>query len=101
MTPREKFIGLIQNEILRMDLAELDFGIYRILNHRRRAVEQYLEKTLPDRIAASIAKLEGVQANEEERIYAQLHTFFTLSRTSLCAAADESTRQGRQGSAVV
>ena len=32
MTPREKFIGLIKNEILRMDLAELDFGIYRTLN---------------------------------------------------------------------
>ena len=32
MTPREKFIGLIQNEILRMDLAELDFRIYRTLN---------------------------------------------------------------------
>ena len=32
MTPREKFVGLIKNDILRMDLAELDFGIYRILN---------------------------------------------------------------------
>ena len=31
MTPREKFVGLIKNDILRMDLAELDFGIYRIL----------------------------------------------------------------------
>ena len=77
MTPREKFVGLIKNDILRMDLAELDFGIYRILNHRRRAVEQYLENILPARIAVSIAKLEGAQVNEEERIYAQLHTFFT------------------------
>ena len=77
MTPREKFVGLIKNDILRMDLAELDFGIYRILNHRRRAVEQYLENTLPNRIAASIAKLEGAEVNEEERIFAQLHTFFT------------------------
>ena len=40
MTPREKFVGLIKNDILRMDLAERDFGIYRILNHRQRAVEQ-------------------------------------------------------------
>ena len=32
MTPREKFVGLIKNEILRMDLAEHDFGIYRTLN---------------------------------------------------------------------
>ena len=76
MTPREKFVGLIRDDILRLDLAELDFGIYRILNHRRRAVEQYLEKTLPDRIADSIAKLKGAAVNEEERIYAQLHTFF-------------------------
>ena len=77
MTPREKFVGLIKNDILRMDLAELDFGIYRILNHRRRAVTQYLENTLPNRIEASIAKLEGAAVNEEERIFAQLHTFFT------------------------
>ena len=77
MTPRDKFIGLIKNDILRLDLAELDFGIYRILNHRRRAVEQYLENTLPNRIAASIAKLEGAAVNEEERIFAQLHTFFS------------------------
>ncbi len=57
MTPREKFVGLIKNEILRMDLAELDFGITRILNHRRRAVEQYLENTLPKRISARLAQL--------------------------------------------
>ena len=75
MTVREKFIGLIRNDILRLDLAELDFGIYRILNHRRRAVEQYLEKTLPERSGDSIAKLTGVAVNKEERIYAQLHTF--------------------------
>ena len=31
MTPREKFAGLIKNDILRMDLAELDFGISRSL----------------------------------------------------------------------
>lgn len=31
MTPRDKFISLIKNDLLRMDLAELDFGIYRIL----------------------------------------------------------------------
>jgi hypothetical protein len=30
MTPREKFGGLIRNDILRVDLAELDFGINRI-----------------------------------------------------------------------
>ncbi len=32
MTPRDKFIWFIKNDILRMDLAELDFGIYRTFN---------------------------------------------------------------------
>lgn len=31
MTPREKFAGLNKNDILRLDLAELDFGINRTL----------------------------------------------------------------------
>lgn len=35
MTPRENFVGLIKSDILRMDLAELDFGNYRILEDGR------------------------------------------------------------------
>jgi len=35
MTPRERFFTLLKDDILKLDLAELNFGKYRILNARR------------------------------------------------------------------
>lgn len=34
-TAQSRFLSLLKNSILKLDLAELDFGIYRILNYRR------------------------------------------------------------------
>jgi hypothetical protein len=50
MTPRERFLTLLNN-ILRLDLAELNLGIYRILNARRDLVLKFLAQKLPDTIA--------------------------------------------------
>ena len=40
---QERFLNLLKREILKLDLAELDFGIYRILNYRRAKVMAYLD----------------------------------------------------------
>lgn len=32
---RDRFIELLRRDILELDAAELDFDIYRVLNHRR------------------------------------------------------------------
>ena len=35
---QDRFLNLLKQGILKLDLAELDFGIYRILNYRRSQV---------------------------------------------------------------
>ena len=76
---RQRFIGLLRDEILQVDAAELDFGIYRVLNHRRAELDRYLGEELPAQIARSLAQLPGDAAGEDEeaRIYNALFTFFS------------------------
>ena len=38
MSPLEQFQSLL-NELFQFDLADLDFGIYRIMNHKRQVIE--------------------------------------------------------------
>lgn len=38
---QDRFFSLLKRDILKLDLAELDFGIYRILNYRRAQVLAY------------------------------------------------------------
>jgi adenine-specific DNA-methyltransferase len=51
---QQKFLKLLREEILKLDLAELDFGIYRILNYRRSAVEEFLTQKLPQTMSGAI-----------------------------------------------
>ena len=41
-------------ELFQFDCADLDFGIYRIMNHKRSAVERFISDQLPSRIAAEL-----------------------------------------------
>lgn len=43
--PRAKFQDLLK-KLFQFDCAELDFGIYRIMNHKRAAIERFIEKDL-------------------------------------------------------
>jgi hypothetical protein len=42
---QQRFLNLLKHDILKLDLAELDFGIYRILNYRRARLMAYLDHT--------------------------------------------------------
>ena len=44
-TPREKFQELLK-KLFQFDCAELDFGIYRIMNQKRAVIEQFIETDL-------------------------------------------------------
>jgi len=44
-TPREKFQALLK-KLFQFDNAELDFGIYRIMNHKRAVIEHFIETDL-------------------------------------------------------
>ena len=77
MTPRERFLNLLKNDILKLDLAELNFGVYRILNARRDLVLRFLDEELPAHVTDQLATLAGAATEDEEgRIYAALDTFF-------------------------
>ncbi len=77
MKSRERFLNLLKHDILKLDLAELNFGVYRILNARRDLVLRFLDDELPAFIADQLATLPGAATEDEEgRIYAALDTFF-------------------------
>ena len=58
-------------EIFQTDRADLDFGIYRILNSRSAEINHYLGKTLPAQVKAALA-----DKAQEAAIYNHLLTFF-------------------------
>jgi adenine-specific DNA-methyltransferase len=52
-TPREKFQDLLK-KLFQFDCAELDFGIYRIMNQKREVIEQFIETDLVKGIAKEL-----------------------------------------------
>ena len=46
---RGKFQGLLR-ELFQLDCADLDFGIYRIMNHKRSVIEKFITEDLPKSI---------------------------------------------------
>ena len=76
-TARQRFLALLRRDILELDAAELDFGIYRVLNHRRAELDAFLSTELPARIVTALASLPGSATEDEEaRVYNALYTFF-------------------------
>lgn len=68
MTPqsneyRDKFVGLLR-ELFQFDCADLDFGIYRIMNHKRDVIEKFISKDLPKAITKELES--GVLADQSE-----------------------------------
>ena len=60
-------------EIFQIDRADLDFGIYRILNSRNEQITHYLNHTLPKNVAEKLAK----DGDMETAVYRHLLTFFS------------------------
>ena len=50
---KKKFQSLLR-ELFQFDCADLDFGIYRIMNHKRDAVERFITERLPAAVAAEL-----------------------------------------------
>lgn len=60
-------------EIFQIDRADLDFGIYRILNSRNEQIERYLTHTLPQIVNQKLHANHDVQS----AVYRHLLTFFS------------------------
>jgi adenine-specific DNA-methyltransferase len=70
MSSIQKFQNLLK-EIFQFDCADLDFGIYRILNYKRKQIEKFINEDLKNKIESSFAKhkderLENIKQRFEE-----------------------------------
>jgi len=60
---QEKFQSLLR-ELFQFDLADLDFGIYRIMNHKRQVIERWITEDLPKAIEEELQ--QGVLAEQAQ-----------------------------------
>jgi adenine-specific DNA-methyltransferase len=68
---REKLQELLR-ELFQFDAADLDFGIYRIMNQRRDRIEQFIEEDLLDAVDSSLDSLAEAEREEiEEQLAAK------------------------------
>ncbi|WP_249960695.1 site-specific DNA-methyltransferase [Histophilus somni] len=73
MTAQQAQLIAKLQEIFQINQADLDFGIYRILNSRQEQINEFLQKTLPTKINTAFnGNFE--QANS---VYNHLYTFFS------------------------
>jgi adenine-specific DNA-methyltransferase len=71
---RDKFQGLLR-EPFQFDCADLDFGIYRIMNYKRDVIEKFIMQDLPKAIADELnrgALADQSQAARELKEVAEL-----------------------------
>jgi adenine-specific DNA-methyltransferase len=70
MAASEQLLRLIERlrEIFEIDKSDLDFGIYRILNIRKKEIEKFLEEGLPKRVQETLAPFAADTTAVENRI---------------------------------
>lgn len=72
----EKFIKLLK-EIFEVDKSDLDFGIYRIMNHKRDVINKFLEEDLIKDIKEQIKNTNDDKESTEDKVYTHLVNFFS------------------------
>ncbi|WP_420632723.1 DNA methyltransferase [Candidatus Palauibacter sp.] len=67
-------------QLFQFDCADLDFGIYRIMNHKREVIDRYIDRELPGAIEEAVSQgaleTEAKRANTFEETRQQLVEFF-------------------------
>jgi len=63
MTVQVKFQQLLR-ELFQFDCADLDFGIYRIMNHKRGVIEKFITQALPKAVAEELDR--GALADQSQ-----------------------------------
>jgi adenine-specific DNA-methyltransferase len=80
----KKFQDLLR-QLFQIEAADLDFGIYRILNYKRKQVEDFINERLPQIVneafqaCTEAEEMAQYQVTEdfEIRVYNDLYTFFS------------------------
>ena len=68
--------------MFQFDSADLDFGIYRIMNHKRDVIERFITQDLPQATAeelerGALAEQSKATQASEAAIYKHLYAFFS------------------------
>ncbi|WP_306535086.1 site-specific DNA-methyltransferase [Geobacter sp.] len=98
--PRTKFQELLR-KLFQFDCAELDFGIYRIMNHKRAVIDRFIEKDLLDAVAMELSI--GAMAQETglvhqlEEVAAQIRENFGAEALDAEGNLGEAYRQTPRG----
>lgn len=56
----------VLNDIFELNKADLDFGIYRIINQKRKQVNEFIEKQLPEDIKKALSETQSSDKTEVE-----------------------------------
>lgn len=64
-TDIDDFKNLLR-DLFQFDHADLDFGIYRILNQKRDRIEDFIQEDLVEEISSELERLEAVEAQDVE-----------------------------------
>ena len=56
----------VLNDIFELNKADLDFGIYRIMNQKRKQVNEFIEKQLPEDIKQAFSETQSYDKTEIE-----------------------------------
>jgi adenine-specific DNA-methyltransferase len=77
MNALTKFQNLLR-ELFQFDCADLDFGIYRIMNHKRDVIEKFITQSLPQVVTEELSRAalaeESQTARELQEVAAQIRT---------------------------
>lgn len=100
--PREKFQALLR-KLFQFDCADLDFGIYRIMNQKRDVIEKFIENDLLDGVAmelttGALAQESGL-AQQLAEVSAQIKENFgdeALDAEGNLAKEYQATPRGKQ-----
>lgn len=57
----------VLNDIFELNKADLDFGIYRIMNQKRKQVNEFIEKQLPEDIKQALSETQSTDKTEIKR----------------------------------
>ncbi len=72
MSTQYEKLKAILREMFQMDQADLDFGIYRIMNAKRDEIERFLDKDLLPQVTSEFVKYRGTEIEEKKKELMQL-----------------------------
>ncbi len=87
-TPRQKLQTLLF-ELFQFDSADLNFGIYAVMNRKRTEIEQFIRRQLLDEVERGLLQV-ATQSHSEAKVN------FTVARNELIATLGESALVGNE-----